>query len=180
MSRTKTTGLITGALALGTFGVFHLACSRSEAAPKKPVETSSESVPLQAKGDKNYKTDLRTQGACKVGEECKVVITLDAQAEYHINKEYPYKFTASASPDIDYLGKEGDEKCGGGKLVFSKCAGDFKEEGASKATMTVRFKPTKAGSVNVAGTYKLSVCSDQNCVLDSAKLELAVNVEAKK
>jgi hypothetical protein len=163
-----------------TLGVF-AGCSKSEAAPAKKVEgVGSEAVATAGKSveGKNFKLEMKAPAACKAGEECRAVIVLDAIGEFHINKEYPYKFTANPSGDLEYLGKE-DAQCPGGKNVFSKCAGDFKQEGESKATMTVRFKPTKAGTVAVNGTYKMSVCSAQNCQLESHDLSLDVTVAGK-
>src|SRR5262245_8516983 len=107
-------------------------CSKSEASPSKKAEGASiEAAPTAAGKSvegKNFKLELQPCGACKQGEECRAMIVLDAIGEFHINKEYPYKFTAKGSGDLEYLGKE-DAQCPGGKNVFSKCAGDFKQEG---------------------------------------------------
>jgi hypothetical protein len=62
--------------------------------------------------------------------------------------------------------------------VFAK-PGDFREEGEKAATMTVAFKPTAApagGKVTLAGTYKMSVCSDANCQIEQTAISLAVPV----
>lgn len=159
-------------------------CSKSEAAPSQkvdPPKLEPAAVPAATTVDgKNFKLEIKSAGPCKVGDECKVVVLLDATGEFHINKEYPYKFTVkSPAPELDYLGKEGDANCAGGKLVFSKCAGDFKQEGESKGVLTIRFKPSKAGATKVGGQYKMSVCSAQNCQLESHDLALPLEVAAK-
>ena len=167
--------LAAGALALG--------CSRSEAAPAKkeapPGNDAVETATAKIDG-KNFKLEIKSAGPCTATTECKGIITLDALSEFHINKEYPYKFTAKVNPDVEFLGKEGDQACAGGKTIFSKCAGDFKQEGEQRATLGFRFKPAKAGPLTVVGTYKMSVCSAQNCQLETHELALDLTVDPKK
>ena len=55
----------------------------------------------------------------------------------------------------------------------------FREEGEKAATMTVTFKASAApegGKVNLAGTYKMSVCSDANCQIETTAIALAVPI----
>ena len=67
-----------------------------------------------------------------------MTIKIATGAEWHVNKEYPYKFLASAAPNLTFLGKSDPN-------TFSRAAGDFAEQGEKTATMTVRFKPASAG-----------------------------------
>jgi len=60
--------------------------------------------------------------------------------------------------------------------IFSKAAGDYQENGEKAATLTVRFKPTAAGEAKVSGTYKMSVCSAENCQIEQQAVTLAVPV----
>ncbi len=112
-----------------------------------------------------------TTGACKKGEECTLTLRLEAQGAYHINDSYPYKFTPgkkddkSLSENVEYV-----------KENFSKSGGDFKKDAEKVATMTVKFKPT-ATKAKIVGTYKMSVCSEQNCQLEQQEIQL--EVEAK-
>src|SRR5262249_24391878 len=99
---------------------------------------------------------------CAFEKECTVALKLDASGGYHINKEYPYKFTANANPNVDFLGKDV-----AGENVFSKAAGDFTENGEATATLVVRFKAKAHGTAAVAGTYKMSVCSAENCQIET-------------
>lgn len=98
-----------------------------------------------------------------------MTLRIAATGDYHVNKEYPYKFTASASPGVTFLGN-------GDANVFSRAAGDFREDGEKAATMTVRFKPAAAGEAKVTGTYKMSVCSAENCQIEQQTVSLAVPV----
>ncbi len=126
----------------------------------KPVST-------KITGD-NFALDVASPG-CKVDTECPMTIKLAAQGAWHLNKEYPYKFLATAAPSITFLGK-------GDATTFSKQTGDFVEEGEKSGTMTVRFKPTKPGDATVSGTYKLSVCSADQCQIEQAKVSLTIPV----
>jgi hypothetical protein len=98
-----------------------------------------------------------------------MTIKLSASGDWHLNKEYPYKFLATAAPNITFLGKSD-------ATTFSRQTGDFVEEGEKAATMTVRFKPQKAGEATVTGTYKLSVCSADQCQIEQQKVSLAIPV----
>jgi hypothetical protein len=98
-----------------------------------------------------------------------MTLRLAPSGEYHVNKEYPYKFLAGAAPGVQFLGN-------GDANTFSRAAGDFREEGEKSATMTVRFKPTAAGEARVSGTYKMSVCSAENCQIETQAVTLAVPV----
>ncbi|MBN9165150.1 MAG: hypothetical protein BGO98_16315 [Myxococcales bacterium 68-20] len=116
----------------------------------------------------NFTLDLASPG-CKAGAECAMTIKLVAAGDYHVNAEYPYKFVASAAPGIEFLGK-------GEATTFTRAAGDFVEHGERSGTMTIRFKPTSPGEARVAGTYKFSVCSADQCQIEQEKLDLAVPV----
>ena len=60
--------------------------------------------------------------------------------------------------------------------TFTRAAGDFAEQNEKSATMTVRFKPAAAGETHVAGKYKLSVCSAEQCQIEEAAVDLPVSV----
>ena len=141
---------------------------KSEAAP---ASTTAPLVTPEAPGaDGSYA--LTTDAAdCKAGATCAVTLRLEARGEYHLNAEYPYKFTAANAPSVDFLGTDG-----GGKNVFTKVAGDFAKQSEKVGVMTVKFTPKAAGNVTIEGVYKLSVCSEATCKLDnpSAKVTLAV------
>ena len=110
---------------------------------------------------------------CRANAECKIDLRLEAQGEFHVNKEYPYKFKASDAAGVEFLGKDA-----GGKNVFSKAAGDFvlSPSNEKQGTMTLKFKAAHAGSVTIAGQFKLSVCSAANCMLETAQVSVPVTV----
>lgn len=136
----------------------------ASAAPAEPIAPSRTRI-----DGKNFTLDVASPG-CRVDTDCTVTIRLSANGEYHVNKEYPYKFLAQAAPQLTYLGKDDPN-------TFSRAAGDFREEGEKAATMTVRFRPKSAGDTKVSGTYKMSVCSAENCQIEMPRVELAVAVK---
>jgi hypothetical protein len=116
----------------------------------------------------NFALDVSTPG-CRASEECAMTIKLVPGGEYHVNKEYPYKFIATPAPGVAFLGKADPN-------TFTKAAGDFVENGEKAATMTVRWSASSAGEAHVAGRYKLSVCSAAQCQIEEQLVDLAVPV----
>jgi hypothetical protein len=113
-------------------------------------------------------------GACTAEAECSIAIKVTAKDDYHVNAEYPHKFTATAplaSEGVEFLGKDAAKR-----NVFSKPAGDFTFDGPKAGTLTVRFK-AKAGAPTVRGALKVGVCSDETCMIP--EVELAVPVAVK-
>jgi hypothetical protein len=117
---------------------------------------------------KNFALDLAAP-SCKADTECAVTIKLAVSGDFHVNKEYPYKFVGSPAPNVTFLGK-------GDANTFSKAAGDFAQEGEKSATMTVRYKPSSAGQAKVSGTYKLSVCNPDQCQIEQQPISIDVPV----
>lgn len=138
-----------------------------------PAATPSATLPTTKPAStritgKNFTLDAASPG-CRVDTPCTMTLRLAASGEYHVNKEYPYKFTAAAAPGVQYLGTADAN-------TFSRASGDFHEDGEKAATLTVRFKPSSAGEARVSGTYKMSVCSAENCQIETQAVTLAVPV----
>jgi hypothetical protein len=115
----------------------------------------------------HFVIDFTAPGDCKVGARCNAALTLRATEGYHINDGYPYKFIANDA-NADFLGKEGK--------TFSKAGGEFAKTSPTTAQMSVPFQGKSAGTVNVSGTFKMSVCSESNCQIESQAVALAVPV----
>lgn len=141
--------------------------------PKDPKAAGSAATPTLKPASKhvtgkNFALDLASPG-CKATEECSMTIKLAPGAEFHVNKEYPYKFIATPAAGVTFLGKSDPN-------TFARSSGDFAEQGEKSATMTVRFKAASAGEAKVAGKYKLSVCSADQCQIEEPTLDLTVPV----
>jgi hypothetical protein len=105
-----------------------------------------------------YRVDPGPATPCATGSTCEVRLVLTALGDYHVNKEYPFKFVGDpAAAAVD----------GEGSFAF---------DGEKRGTMTVKFRPAAAGNAKVVGNFKLSVCSDDTCEIESPKLELSVPV----
>ncbi len=121
---------------------------------------------------KHFALDTSSVG-CHGDEECTMAIRLGARDEFHLNKEFPYKFVATTMPGVAYLGVPEPN-------VFSRAAGDFREQDEKTATMTVRFRLAKTrepGPVSLAGNYKFSVCSAERCQVEQQAITLRVPVQ---
>jgi hypothetical protein len=144
-----------------------IACGKSEAATnKKPTATGATSAAPaaapagHAEGD-NYKID--TSSSCS-GSDCTITIRLEALGGYHINDSYPYKFKTNPADGVTYKTADG---------VFGRASGHFSKDSATVATVKVEFTATK--STTVTGTFKMSVCSDDNCQLEQPDLSIDVS-----
>lgn len=146
-------------------------CKKDE--PSAGATSAGPAKPKSAKvSEPHYSIEIMPNGTCAVGADCEARVELVALGGYHVNKEYPYKFTAAPSKDVEYLGKDP-----AGTSVFTKSAGDYAAAGEERALMTVRFRAKAAGKVDVEGTYKFSVCSEQNCQIESAELGAKLDVK---
>ena len=122
---------------------------------------------------KNFVIDSLPDGDCHAGAECHITIKLKAAGDYHINKEYPYKFRAEGA-GVEFLGSDA-----AGKNTFSKSAGDLVIDAGDvpkNATMTIKFKPAAKGQSTIKGLFKMSVCSPQNCQLETQDISVDVPV----
>ncbi len=97
------------------------------------------------------------QPACQVEAPCEARLILTALGDYHVNENYPFKLEATA-PDITVDG-----------------TGSFEPNGKT-GTMALAFRASKPGTAKLAGTFKLSVCNDDNCQIEAAKVAFEVPV----
>jgi hypothetical protein len=118
----------------------------------------------------SYFVDAAVQEGCVAAARCQVALKLVATGAFHINAQYPYRFRAEATPGVDFLGTDP-----AGSTVFSKPSGDWAESDATSGVITVRFTPKVRGSSTISGVFKLSVCSEQNCLIEQPELHVAIN-----
>lgn len=129
------------------------------ACKREPPSPASEAIakgtaPLAGKAF--YRVDAKPLAPCPVNTTCEAQLVLTALGGYHVNDEYPTKFVADAASEVRIDGE-----------------GTFKIGGEKHGTMTVKFTPTKPGA-KLVGTFKLSVCSEDNCEIESPTITLAV------
>jgi hypothetical protein len=106
-----------------------------------------------------YRIDAGRAAACAPGATCEARLVLTALGAYHVNPDYPFKFLGEPAPAVPVDGE-----------------GAFAIDDARHLTMTVKFRPAAAGTATLVGTFKLSVCSDETCEIETPRIELAVPV----
>lgn len=173
MSKTKTllTGTAGAIFALGAFGIIQLAAPKPSAAATGPGTAHTLAASAHVDGN-HFTIDGAPSGDCAAGANCVISVKLAAQAEFHINQQYPYKFTATPAAGVTYLGADAANP-----NIFTKTAGDFTINDEKNGTMNIKFKVAQKGAVTIGGTFKLSVCSSANCQLEQQ--DVAVTVTAK-
>ncbi len=152
------------------------ACHRESDAVRGTRPAASGAAPIGECGHAvcadNFFIDTAPPSGCAPGATCAVDVRLVATGAFHINDEYPYRFKADDAKDLQYFGADS-----AGKGVFSKAAGDWSKTDPKSGAMTVKFAAASVGQKTVAGTLKLSVCSEANCLLEQRQLAVAVDVK---
>jgi hypothetical protein len=98
---------------------------------------------------------------CAVGSPCDVRIRLTALDGYKVNEEYPFKLVAEPSADLAVDG-----------------SGTFSVLERTRGELVVSVRATRAGSHELAGTFKLSVCTDEHCEIQQPRIALAIDAHA--
>lgn len=139
-------------------------CSKSEAAPARGSSIDSQ-VGAARTETENFIAEMTATGPYTAGAEGRVEVTLTPKGAYHTNPQYPYKFKLvdPAPAGVTFP-----------KPILQRADGTFEEK---RARFKVPFVAAKAGSVKVAGTLFMSVCSEANCVMDKVPLDVDVDVK---
>ena len=142
------------------------ACKNSEAAATTgqkagPVSEGKSGPGKSAADEEAYTVKLTAAGPYTANKEGAAEIVLTAKPGFHVNAEFPLKFTPEGGDGIDMkpVGKDG-------AVVTPE-----------NATVKLPFTPTRTGNVKVAGKLSFSVCSDKNCLMEKQNLEVAAKVD---
>jgi hypothetical protein len=163
MRRNNRLGLAVGVVAAFVIGA--IGCTRSsEASIEKADSRSATSKTNAIQGDPAdtaaYGASMGGVGDCKVNEECKVALRLKAKGDFHINKEYPTKFSPAAADGVEYVG--------GGTIRFT--ASQEKDE-----TFLVTIKRTSGGAITPKGVFKFGVCRENSCQVAAVELSATIS-----
>ncbi len=151
-------------LALGLL-VLLGACSNGSgpsqaAAPTSAAPASAPAAPARAAAA-YYHAQLRGPDApCVHAQPCRVVVELIADGDYHVNQEYPFRFVPDATPGVSFA-----------------AARELQHEGEKRGTLEVELTPAAAGPTTIAGTFKLSVCSEGACQIERPRLGVTIRVD---
>ena len=124
-------------------------CSReSEAAvTSKPTTTPATIAAGPTATGSNFNVAMTADG-CKAGEVCTVRIVLTASGGYHVNPDFPHKFTADTVDGVEYLGSS--------KNVYTKA--DFEKPiGEDETTGTMLGEVQACEGRNRRGQRPLQV-----------------------
>lgn len=156
-----------GVLAVGA--LVSVACGKSEAAAAPARERAQQvkdgdgAAAQQRVETESYVLEIKAPGPYAVGADSTFDVVLTAKTDFHINDQYPYKFTP---------------KDNGNNVTYKGPVG--RPDGpvdAHQITIKVPFSATAAGAITVGGRLSLSVCSDKNCLMDKQNLEVATTAK---
>ena len=137
------------------------AAGQPQAEPPKPAEPPADLK--AAVSEESFDLKLEPGQTYKVGEEGQLKVVLDAKPPFKVNQEYPYSFTLNESPGVSFASQ--------------KVTKDAVTLEAKRATMVVPFTPKEAGQRTISGTFKFSVCTDEQCLIKKHDLGLAIHVQ---
>jgi hypothetical protein len=146
------------AIALAALGALGPAgCKRDREPPA--ARRGGPPLPPPLAGKAFYRIDLGPLTPCTAGATCEARLVLSALGAYHVNQRYPVKFVADPSSGISLEGP-----------------GVFALEDARSGTLTLRFRAERQGPARLAGTFKLSVCTDEQCEIEEPKIQFELPV----
>jgi hypothetical protein len=106
-----------------------------------------------------YRLDAEPPRQCTAGAPCEARVVLTALAGYHVNPQYPQKLVVDAAPGLTV----------DGTTAF---AIDRPETGS----LAIRFRAERPGSYAVRGTFKLGVCNDDGCEIETPSIAIPITV----
>jgi hypothetical protein len=121
-------------------------CKRTSTDEPTPVATPGATPALVETA--TYRIDLVPPSACAASAPCEVRLVLTAQGDYHVNDQYPVKFIAEQ-------GIEG--------------TGTFHRDSEKVGTLRLTARPGR-----ISGTFKLSVCTEENCEIEAPRIAFDV------
>lgn len=120
------------------------------AAPAREVKGASFTATIEAK-------------PAKAGETATAVVSVVPSGGYKVNEEYPYKCKLDDPPSAG--------------VSYPTPVVTEVERTKQLATLQIPYVAAKAGTARVGGTCSLSVCTEENCVIEKVALATDVTVE---
>ncbi len=112
--------------------------------------------------EESFVVELKPTGAYEVGQAGQVELVLEAKPPFKVNQDYPYSFALDESDGLSFT-----------SMKLTKDAVKLEEK---RATLSVPFTPSQAGQKTISGTFKFSVCTDEQCLIKKEALALNVDV----
>ncbi len=163
MGREHVTGLGAAAIAVAAVAACKRAPEREPAPASAPAPAPGSSgvaaVPPPLAGNAFYRIDAGPRTPCTAGAPCEARLVLSALGAYKVNRDYPFKFVAEPAPGVAVDGT--------GAMSF---------DDAKTGTLTIRFRAPRGGPARLTGTFKLSVCTEEECQIEEPKIVLELPV----
>lgn len=130
--------------------------------PPPPAATPAPPPPAGSTARGSHFEVAMSADACAKDATCTVRIALTSSSGFHVNPEFPHKFSASPAEGVEFVGPPALERPVG--------------KGETSATMLVKFKPSRPGRAEVAGTFRFGICNERACEREDQPLAMAVPV----
>lgn len=129
-----------------------------------PAETTAPTVVSPKVGDTNFSVWMQSGGKHKAGQQGVVEVVLIPKNGFHCNENYPYKIKLSdPSAGVSYP-----------QPIVRK---ESMSVSADRGVMRVPFVASAAGDAKIAGKFSFSVCSSDQCLIDSRDVAITVKVD---
>lgn len=112
-----------------------------------------------------YIATLAARGVYTAEGPAEVVVAVVPKPPFHINAEYPHKFTVQIRDGVTPA-----------KEVVTPNAAQVTLQ---RLEIPVSLTPVRAGVATVGGELKFSVCTDERCLLEKQELSLSIQVGPK-
>jgi hypothetical protein len=106
-----------------------------------------------------FEVKVTPPASCARAKPCEATIALTALRDYKVNKDYPFKFVGDTAPGYTFDG-----------------TGTFARTADKTGTLTIRFTVDATSPAKISGTFKLSVCTEEVCKIESPKIAFEVPV----
>jgi hypothetical protein len=156
-------GLLLGAALAVALGCGKDAPTAMEAEPAAPAAPGAPSA-ADRFDEAPFALRMVPKAPYAAGKAGEVEVRLQAKAGFKCNDQYPYKFKAEESGEVEYAAPvvKGDA---------------MRHESKQLAVMTVRFTPKSSGKKTIAGQFSFSVCTEEQCLVERRDLSLAIDVD---
>jgi hypothetical protein len=147
--------------------------SAAAAAPAAPAETAAAAAPADTAaptvvstkvGDANFSVWMQSAGKHKAGQQGVVEVVLVPKNGFKCNDNYPYKIKLSDPPaGVSYP-----------QPVVRK---ESMSVSPGRSVMRVPFVASAPGDARIGGKFSFSVCTSDQCLIDSRDVSITVKVE---
>jgi len=139
-------------LALAAAVLLSIACNRTDNSSAAMQETA------------HFKLQTEPTGTYEKDKSGLALVRLTPKGGFKINNEYPFRFECQSPPSDGISYPKPTLQSSDGKLSDHE------------ALFSVPFIPSKSGALKVGGLLSLSVCNDQQCIMDKRTVSIDITV----